>query len=401
MTAMTIDAFLSFTLAATLLICGKLLTMRLGILQRWAIPEPVVGGFLCAAVTALIYAFAGVDIRFEVQMRDFLLLVFFAGIGLNADIRSLAQGGRPLVILLGLASGFIVIQNLVGMGMAGLFGQPVQAGLMLGSVSLTGGIGTALAWAPIIGERAGIGNALELGIAANTVGLIAACLIGGPMAAFLIRRRGVSPTSDSDLDIGITHDEPAARLDYFCILWAILILNVTVMIGMFLHYSIAATGITLPAFVSCLFAGIAMRHVTILTFGRALRRTWPGVRDGLALISDLSLGLFLTMTLMALQIWQLHGSLGFITLTLAIQVALTILFILIAVFPSMGRDYEAAVISAGFGGIALGSTATAIANMTAVTQQNGAAHRAFLIVPLVCGFFIDLVNALIIGLFSR
>ena len=171
------------------------------------------------------------------------------------------------------------------------------------------------------------------------------------------------------------------------------------MLGFGIEKLIALTGLTVPTFVSCLAAGILIRNLMPLAVGAAVRRIWPGVEDGLALVSDLALGLFLTMALMGLQLWQLDGVLVFITAALAIQIALTVLFTITVVFRLMGRDYEAAVISAGFGGITLGSTATAIANMTAVTQQHGAAHRAFIIVPLVCGFFIDIVNALIISAF--
>jgi ESS family glutamate:Na+ symporter len=268
---------------------------------------------------------------------------------------------------------------------------------MVGSVSLTGGVGTTLAWAPIFAEKLGITNALELGVAANTVGLIAACVIGGPIAALLIRRGGLKAENKRDLDIGVPNEGRAVRMDYFCILWSILALNVTVLIGLALHEAITAAGVTLPAFVSCLVAGIVLRNLLPLAPRRLVRRIWPGVDDALALISDLSLGLFLIMALMGLQVWELNGVLLFITAALVMQILLTVGFTIWVVFPAMGRDYEAAVISAGFGGITLGSTATAIANMTAVAQQHGAAHRAFVIVPLVCGFFIDIVNALIIS----
>jgi ESS family glutamate:Na+ symporter len=146
-------------------------------------------------------------------------------------------------------------------------------------------------------------------------------------------------------------------------------------------------------------SGIAIRNFMPLAAGTALLRIWPGVGAGLSLLSDISLGLFLTMALMGLQLWELNGVFAFIVTVLTVQIALTILFTIFIVFPAMGRDYEAAVISASFGGITLGSTATAIANMAAVTQQYGAAHKAFVIVPLVCGFFIDLVNAFVIATF--
>lgn len=186
---------------------------------------------------------------------------------------------------------------------------------------------------------------------------------------------------------------------YFAVLWAILILNVTVMLGMGINEVLNRGSLTLPAFVSCILAGIAMRNLLPGAIGAGIRRIWPSLDDGFSLLSDLSLGLFLTMALMGLQLWDLKGMLGFIACTLAVQIALAVVYALFVVFRAMGRDYEAVVMSAGFGGIALGSTATAMANMAAVAQRHGPAHRAFIIVPLVCGFFIDIANALIISMF--
>lgn len=396
---MQVDAFLSFTIAVILLIIGKILSMNVAFLRKYSVPEPVVGGLVCAALVAGVYAILGEKITFELGMRDFLLLIFFAGIGLKADVGSLLSGGKPLLILLLLAIVFMLLQNAMGMVMASWFGLEAKAGLMTGSISLTGGIGTTLAWAPLFTDRLGIENAMELGVASNTVGLIAACVIGGPIAAFLMSRHRIAPAHGSDLDIGVSHDRPQSRLDYFCVLWAILALNIAIILGFGISQLIALSGFTVPTFVSCLFAGILIRNVVPYTLSAAIQRIWPGVDDGLALVSDLSLGLFLTMALMGLQLWQLNGVFAFIACTLAIQIALTVIYTVTIVFRLMGRDYEAVVMSAGFGGITLGSTATAIANMTAVTQQYGAAHRAFIVVPLVCGFFIDIVNAFIISAF--
>ena len=396
---MEIDAFYTFTIAITLLLVGKIVTVKTPLLRKYSIPEPVVGGLLCTVVVALFYAAFDRRITFDLQMRDFLLLLFFAGVGLKADVKTLLAGGRPLAILLSLAIAFILIQNLTGVGMATVFGLEARAGLMVGSISLTGGIGTTLAWAPIFIERLGIPNAMELGVAANTIGLIAACMIGGPVAAYLIKRHSVVPTHSAELDIGASNDGRQSGLDYFCVLWALLALNLALILGLGISHILALTGLNLPGFVSCLMAGIVIRNLMPIAVSSRVLRRWPGVDDGLALISDLALGLFLTMALMGLQLWQLNGVFIFVACALAVQIALAIIFTIVVVFRLMGRDYEAVVISAGFGGIALGSTATAIANMTAVTQQHGASHRAFVVVPLVCGFFIDIVNALIISAF--
>ena len=369
-------------------------------LRKYSIPEPVTGGLLCAGVVSVSYYFFDHLIVFDLDFRNTLLLIFFSGIGLKADVRTLVLGGKPLVILLALSIIFMVGQNFTGMGLASIFGFNPKAGLMVGSISLTGGLGTTMAWAPTFVQKLGISNAAELGVAGNMVGLIAACVIGGPICTYLMRRHEVAPSGITELDIGATHEGQTTGLNYFCVLWAIFILNVTVLAGNFLHSKITEnTKIVLPAFVVCLIIGIAVRNLTPLATGKVIIRYWPGTRQGLALISDISLGLFLIMALMGMQLWELSGSFTFIITTLVVQVILSIAYIIYIVFPFMGRDYEASVISAGFGGISLGSTATAIANMTAVTQQHGAAHRAFIIVPLVCGFFIDIVNTVVIGMF--
>lgn len=393
-----VDAFVSFTLAIMLLFAGKGITQRLACLRRYSIPEPVIGGFLCAALACALYYLAGWQLEFELGVRDILLLYFFAGIGLKSEIRSLLQGGRPLLILLLLAAVFILLQNALGMTVASGFGLDPRAGLMLGSISLTGGAGTTLAWAPTFVEQLGIGNALELGIASNTLGMVSACIIGGPIASYLIRRHRLETSHENHLMIGTAHDEPAPSLDYYKVLWAWMWLNLALLCGYGLDRLLSEQGLMLPQFVSCLLAGILIRNLLpYIIRDRHFVKGWKDAKQGLALISDICLGMFLTMTLMGLQLWQLQGVLGVILVTLALQILLTVAYILFVVFRLMGRNYEASVICAGFGGISLGSTATAIVNMTAVTQQYGAARQAFIIVPLVCGFFIDLFNALVIG----
>jgi glutamate:Na+ symporter, ESS family len=392
------EGFVSFTFAIILLFLGKTAVSRIELLRRYSIPEPVIGGFLCAAVVAACYFFFNLKVIFDLEIRDWLLLYFFAAIGLRADIRTLISGGKPLAILLLLATTFIFLQNLVGIGAATVFGMEPVAGLMVGSISLTGGVGTALAWAPMFVEQLGISNALELGIAANTVGLISAAVIGGPIARFLITRHNITPSGDTRLDIGVEHEKQhATPVDSYGILWAWLWLNIAMIFGYYLDKVIEAAGLQLPLFVSCLIGGIVLGNLRNLIMKKD--ELYPGAKLGIALISDISLGMFLVMALMGLQLWELQGLMVFMSSVMFCQILLSILFTILVVFRFMGRDYESTVISAGFGGITLGSTATAIVNMSAVAKQYGAAHRAFIVVPLVCGFFIDLVNALIINFF--
>ena len=399
-----IKDFVSFTLAIIALFIGKAIIARYELLRKYSIPEPVVGGFACAAIVGILYYGFGLQIEFNLDVRDILLLYFFAGIGLKADFATLLKGGKPLLILILLSSAFIFLQNFTGVSVATLFGLDPKAGLMSGSISLIGGVGTAMAWTPTFVEELGIANANELGIASNTLGLISACVIGGPIAAYLMKRHHIKANLDEELDIGASHKSSSnhIQVDYFGVLRAWLWLNVTLIIGYFIDLAMQEAGLKLPMFVACLLAGIVIGNVGRALLNRKKDRDLTYVEEasrGLSLIQDICLGMFLTMALMSLKIWELEGSLFYISVVMSIQVLLSVLFTVFIVFRAMGKDYEAAVICSGFGGVTLGSTATAIVNMTAVSQQYGAAHRAFIIVPLVCGFFIDIINAMIINLF--
>ncbi|MFV9473196.1 sodium/glutamate symporter [Advenella sp. RU8] len=398
-----INAMASFTLAILLLFIGKGLSTRIKWLQKYSIPEPVIGGLVCTVIVCVFYYLLNLQISFTLGVRDMLLLYFFAAIGLNTNIQTLKKGGRALVILVIVATVFMVMQNLLGMSIAKYFGMDARLGLMAGSISLTGGVGTTMAWATHFVETLGLKNAVEVGIATNMIGMISACIIGGPIASFLISRHRIETSADPELDIGTLYqDEPYKQIDYYGVLMAIFWLNIALLLGNGIINLITLTGLNLPAFVGCLLAGIILRSVMSLVVpqgGRIWR--WHKMQPGVALISDLSLGIFLTMALMGLQLWILHSMVSFIATTMVLQILLVIVFTILVVYRVMGRDYEAAVMCSGFGGIALGSTATAIANMSAVTRAYGNAPRAFIVVPLVCGFFIDLINAVIIGVLAR
>lgn len=398
-TVFPVDALTSFTLAILLLFCGKFMVGRSALLQRYCIPEPVIGGLFCALATFLVYCVLDLRIAFDLEVRDVLLLYFFAGIGLRSDLLDLLKGGRPLVVLTLLAGGYIVLQNGLGMGMAGLFGLDPRAGLMLGSISLTGGVGTTLAWTPVLSGNFGIDNALELGIAGNTIGIIAASVIGGPVAHYLIARHRIVASGDAALETGVMNSARPRRLTHYDVLGAWLWLNLALILGHGLNALMAGSGLLLPEFVSCLIAGILLRNISQWALGAGRLSSLGLSGEALPLISDICLGMFLVMALMGLQLWELGGMLGFIVSTLALQILLAILFAVFVVFRYLGGNYEACVMAAGFSGITLGSTATAIVNMSAVTRMYGAAHQAFIVVPLVCGFFIDIVNALMIGAF--
>lgn len=401
MSTIEVPGLLSFTIAILVFFAGANLNRYIPVLSRWSIPEAVTGGILAALVTLVAYEFFGAEVTFALAARDLLLLYFFTGVGLNARFSDLLAGGRPFLILLSLTLVFLVIQNLISFGMGAALGLPRGVGLLLGSISLIGGHGTAIAWAPIVSSRFGLPNALEIGIAGATLGLVVASLVGGPIAQYLITRNGLSGPKDEELTIGVsqaaalTHEDDVS---YVSLLRTLLVTNIAIIVGFGLHEAILEAGINLPLFVVCLLVAIVMTNTIPML---APKMPWPTRTRALSLISDLSLNVFLAMSLMSMQLWGLSGLGLSLAIVLAIQTLAAVLYIIFAVFPAMGRNYNAAVISAGFCGISLGATPTAIANMTAVTKIHGAATIAFIILPLVSAFFIDLANAAVLGFLVR
>jgi ESS family glutamate:Na+ symporter len=390
---MQVSELETIIIAILVLFLGKLLTRKVRFLQEYNIPEPVSGGLIASLAFGALYLFYDLELRFALEMRDTLLIVFFTTIGLSSRFKTLVQGGKPLLILLVIAVGYLFLQNLTGIAVAYLTGLQPEIGVIGGSVSLSGGHGTAIAWAPGFVQNYGIENALEIGIACATFGLILGGLLGGPIAKFLITRGGLESSHENRLTVGKPHDSEATPIDYQHMLNSILAISVSIAIGLSLNVLIGQTGLKLPDFVTCLFAGIL-----VINFGPLIIRHvyWPNKSRSLALISELSLGLFLAMSLMSLQLWTLAGLGGPILTMLTAQVVVICLYVIFVVFPAMGRDYDAAVMSAGYAGLALGATPTAIANMTAVTQKFGASAKAFIVVPLIGAFFIDIANSLII-----
>jgi ESS family glutamate:Na+ symporter len=390
---MELDPRQTVVIAILVLFLGKYLTRKIAFLREYNIPEPVSGGLIASLVFGALYGAFDLEFQFALHLRDMLLIMFFTTIGLSSKFSTLVQGGKPLVILLVVAVAYLFIQNFTGLAVVTVTGQPVEMGIIGGSVSLSGGHGTAIAWAPKFVSQYGIGNAMEVGIACATFGLILGGLIGGPIAKFLITHYALTPSHDTALTVGVSHERDAPPIDYQRMLNNIFIIAVSIGIGLNLNVGLARLGLHLPDFVACLFAGILVTNLGPLVFRRV---HWPERSKSLALISDLSLGLFLAMSLMSLQLWTLAGLGGPILLLLFAQVAVITLFVVFVVFRLMGRDYDAAVMSAGYAGLALGATPTAIANMTAVTERFGASAKAFVVVPLVGAFFIDIANALII-----
>lgn len=396
-TIIPVGSFLSYTIGIVVFFIGMRLTAHVGFLRSYNIPEPVTGGIIAALAGLALFLVTGAELNYELDTRDRLLIYFFTAIGLNARIGDLVRGGRPLAILLVLTLGYIVFQNVVGVLAAQAIGQPNAVGVLVGSASLIGGHGTTIAWAPEIAAKHGVSNALEIGVASATLGLVIASLLGGPIAKLLLKRHNISNASNDDHLVGIAHEkEETEKINHISLMAVILVLHIAIIIGYFLNQAVAAAGLKLPLFVACLLVAIVLSNTVPYLLPRM---HWPARTKALAVVSDFSLGLFIAMSLMGMQLWSIANLAGPLMIILGLQVVAAVIFILFVLFPLMGRDYLATVLSAGFAGFVLGATPTAVANMTAVTKTHGPAPTAFIILPLVGAFFVDITNAFVIQFF--
>ncbi|MEM6945602.1 MAG: sodium/glutamate symporter, partial [Pseudomonadota bacterium] len=267
------------------------------------------------------------------------------------------------------------------------------------------GHGTAIAWGPVVAETYGVTGAAELGIAMATLGLILASLLGGPVARYLVRRDQLAEAPET-VTTSIQSPPPisgeveeacaierATAIGHPDLMNAVLWLHVAMILGLGVHEGLREADVTLPVFVPCLLTAILLTN-TVPRLLPHLR--WPADTPAVSLVAGFSLSVFLSMSLMSMELWTLAGSAGVLIVTMLLQAVATTLFVIFVVFRVMGRDFTAAVLSAGFVGFALGATPTAIANMTAVTQRYGPAPLAFVVLPLVSAFFVDLTNAVLI-----
>ncbi len=379
-------------LSILVLYLGLYINRKVKFLRDNYIPPAVTGGLICSAVVAVVRQAGDIEINFDMQIRDVLLLVFFSTVGLSAKLATLKEGGKALVVLVIIAAVFLVVQDATGIGLALLFDVHPAYGLMAGSVSFAGGHGTAIAWGGEA-DAAGLAGASEIGIAFATFGLIAGGLMGGPIAKRLITKHGLrAPAASPGTAVEEKRDETGGAGELFNILTAILILAICVGLGSVVNRWLFAEGVLLPGFLTAMGVGIVITNLSDV-----LRFKMNSV--AIEKSGEVSLNIFLSMSLMSMQLWALAGAVAPIVAVLLVQVLVITFFAAFVVFHFMGRDYDASVISAGFVGLGLGATPIAIANMDVVTSRFGPSPKAFLVVPLVGAFFIDLLNAATIKFF--
>ncbi|RCL24466.1 sodium/glutamate symporter [Pseudomonas sp. AFG_SD02_1510_Pfu_092] len=389
-----LDFYGTLVAASLVLLLGRGLVARVGFLRAYNIPEPVAGGLVVAVALLALRGF-DVHVQFDTSLQAPLMLAFFATIGLSADFASLKKGGRVVTVFLLVVTGLLLVQNAMGIGLATALGLDPLMGLLAGSITLSGGHGTGAAWGATFSEQFGLASASELAMASATFGLVLGGLIGGPVARQLIKRVTTPGIEEAapQLPKGFEQPDKERLITSFSFIETLALIAVSLLAGSLLDGVLKGTAFELPTFVCVLFVGVVLRNgLSVFGFYHVFERE-------VSVLGNVSLSLFLAIALMSLKLWDLAAlALPFFVL-LAAQTLVMALFAVFVTFRVMGRNYDAAVLAAGHCGFGLGATPTAIANMQAVTQRYGASHIAFLVVPMVGAFFIDIINVIVIKLY--
>ena len=409
MTSIELDMIQTAGIGALALIVGMVLTRKVGFLQKFCIPSPVSGGIIFSLFTLILYGWFDVEVSFDNTLGDVFMLAFFTSVGFQSDLKVIKQGGKLLVIMLTLLVVMIAMQNLMPMVITRLMGVDALIGMAAGSISMTGGHGTAGGFASVL-EDLGLHGAGTIGMAAATFGLIAGSMIGGPLAERIIRTKltheQMQP-QDEEIDpamAGIESDEasPAGRekrvstneqefQQYAKATYSILLVMGG---GTLLSWLLTKTGVTFPTYFGALILAAIVRNVIGFVNSEKLLDM-----DRIISVGNISLSLFLGMAMISLKLWELHSLAMPLIFILASQVLMMALFALFVAFPLLDRDYDAAVLCAGMCGFGLGATPNAMANMSAVCYKYRYTVKPFLIVPVIGAMFADLINTGMITLF--
>ncbi len=422
---LSIDMYQTLGIAVVALLVGEKIKAHVRVLDRFCIPSPLIGGLVFAIVTCALYVAGVVQVSFDETLKTFFMVIFFASVGFEANVRVLKSGGKGIVILMVLVLGLTELQNLIAVGVSQLLGVDPLLGLGTGSIALVGGPGTAAAFGPVL-EGMGVEGATTVATAAATFGLVSGSLLGGPLGRHLVVRKnllrtqvrgdnydigeseskgegecvgkcdsegrsvdGNRPSSAGHGDTGSDADgkgtlhEEAARYAP-----AVYQLAIAMGLGTLVSYALSLTGLTFPVYIGAMVAAAVMRNLSEYSH-------WFETPTGeIAKIGDISLSLFLGIAMVSLELWQLADLAIPMLVLLSCQIAFMALFARYVIFNAMGADYDAAVLTAGSCGFGLGATANAMANMQAITDKYGPSVKAFFIVPIIGSMYADFVNSI-------
>lgn len=388
-----LNVYYTIAVAVLILLVGEAIKKRSSILRKFCIPVPVIGGLIFTVILTIGNVTGSFTMSLDSSFNEFFSLLFYAGVGYTASYKLLRKGGPQVIVFLILSSVLVVLQNGLGVVLCNLMGLDPLIGLATGSIPMVGGHGTSATWAVVL-EEAGLANANTIALAAATFGLVAGSLVGGPIGRFLIERNGLKPSAEtSSIILGDRGAERAAPIDESRLTSAAYQILITIALGSLISWLLGKTGLSFPASVGAMLAAAIARNIA--DHNEKLDLKLPE----LSIISNISLLIFLALSMMTLKLWQLADLALPMVILLVGQVILIVLFAIFVNFPIMGKNFDAAVTTVGLCGFGLGAVPTAMANMQSVEEKYGRSPNAFFIVPLVGSLFINLVNTLLITLF--
>ena len=377
--------------AIILLLLGRWIKKKVNYFEKFFIPAPVIGGTLFSIILLIGHQTETFTFTFNDDIKNLLMIAFFTTVGFSASLKILKKGGVGVALFLLAAVILVIIQDIVGPVLAKALGINPLLGLAAGSIPLTGGHGTSGAFGPYL-EDLGATGATVVAVASATYGLIAGCLIGGPIGRRLMIKNNLKPTENKagvdDSILGSTTEVTEERL-----FSAVVYIGIAMGIGATITLILGNHGIKFPAYLMGMVVAAIIRN--ILDFNQ---KQLPFTEIGI--VGNISLSLFLSMALMSMKLWQLIDLAVPLIVILLVQTVVMGLFAYFVTFNIMGRDYDAAVMSTGHCGFGLGATPNAMANMETFTTANGPSVKAFFIIPIVGSLFIDFINAGVIQAFA-
>lgn len=393
---LNLNIYETMALVSTIFYLGKYMRWKVSTLVKFCIPPAVVGGFIFALLTLLLHISDIITLNLDMTLQNLFMTTFFTSIGFTASFKVLKQGGKQVIIFLGLAALLVILQNSVGVMLASLFNLNPLLGLCTGSIPMIGGHGTAGSFGPML-EEMGVAKATTVSVASATFGLIMGSIIGGFVARNLIIRYKIKTTHDESsnnqpVEVGDFNEENPNILSFKKLMNAACFLFIAMGIGSLISKLIQTSGLTFPSYIGAMLVAATIRNVYDI-------RKKEIYEKEIETIGGLSLSFFLTMALMGLKLWQLFDLALPLLIMLIAQVLLVGIFAYFIIYRIMGKNYEGVVFASATCGFGMGATPNAIANMDELTNRFGFAHTPYFVVPIVGGLFIDFVNSAIITIF--
>ena len=393
-----LDLMQTTALAMIFFLLGRVIVAHVEFLRRVCIPAPVVGGLVFALIHLALHQAGIVTFTFDETLKNAFMIWFFTSVGYGASFKVLVKGIKPVLVFLLLAGIMVAIQDFVGSGLALAFGLDGRLGLCMGSIPLVGGHGTAGSFGPQF-EAAGVAGANVVAVACATYGLVSGSLMGGPIARAKIKRynlHSLVKEGEAEGETVETVQSPshAKDLGVDSIVKSFALLIIAAGVGTYINAFFTDIGVTLPTYMGAMIVGLVVRNVCDVANVELPMRA-------IDVSGNVSLNVFLAVALMTLKLWELAALALPMIVILAIQTVIMFLYASFVVFNVMGRDYEAAAMTAAFCGFGMGATPNAMANMLVLTSKFGPAPKAFFVVPIVGGMFIDFVNTGILTAFMQ